>query len=123
MEYRNLGRSGLQVSAVGLGCNNFGMRIDLEQTKAVVEQAIDSGITLFDTADIYGGRGKSEEMLGEALQGQRRNVVIATKFAGPMGDGPLWSGASRATSCRRSTIACGVSARTTSTSTRCTFPT
>jgi aryl-alcohol dehydrogenase-like predicted oxidoreductase len=72
------------------------MRIDLEQTKAVVEQAIDSGITLFDTADIYGGRGKSEQMLGEALQGKRRNVVIATKFAGPMGDGPLWSGASRA---------------------------
>ena len=95
MEYRNLGRSGLQVSAVGLGCNNFGMRCDLEQSKAVVQKAIETGITFFDTADIYGGRGKSEEFLGEALKGQRRNVVVATKFAVPMGDGPLWGGASR----------------------------
>ncbi len=95
MEYRNLGRSGLQVSAVGLGCNNFGMRIDAAQSAEVVHKALDLGITLFDTADIYGGRGKSEEMLGAALAGHRRNAVIATKFAGPMGDGPLWSGASR----------------------------
>ena len=95
MEYRNLGRSGLQVSTVGLGCNNFGMRCDLEQSKAVVQKAIESGINFFDTADIYGGRGKSEEMLGEALKSQRRNVVVATKFAVPMGDGPLWGGASR----------------------------
>ena len=95
MEYKNLGRSGLQVSAVGLGCNNFGMRIDADQTKIVVEKAIEVGITLFDTADIYGGRGKSEEFLGAALKGKRRNVVVATKFAGPMGDGSLWSGGSR----------------------------
>jgi aryl-alcohol dehydrogenase-like predicted oxidoreductase len=95
MEYRNLGRSGLQVSAVGLGCNNFGMRCDLDQSKAVVGQALASGITLFDTADIYGGRGKSEEYLGEALTGHRQNVVIATKFAGPMADGPMHNGASR----------------------------
>ncbi len=95
MEYRNLGRSGLQVSAVGLGCNNFGMRCDEAQTKAVVEKAVELGITFFDTADIYGGRGKSEEYLGKALKPHRRKVVIATKFAGPMGDGPLWSGASR----------------------------
>jgi aryl-alcohol dehydrogenase-like predicted oxidoreductase len=95
MEYKNLGRSGLQVSAVGLGCNNFGMRIDLEQTKAVVAKALEVGINLFDTADIYGGRGKSEEFLGQALKGNRRNAVIATKFTGPMGEGPLWSGASR----------------------------
>ena len=94
MEYRNLGRSGLQVSAVGLGCNNFGMRIDLEQTKLVVQKALDCGITLFDTADIYGG-SKSEEYLGLALAGHRRDAIIATKFAGPMGEGPLWSGASR----------------------------
>ncbi|HYM13942.1 MAG TPA: aldo/keto reductase [Dehalococcoidia bacterium] len=95
MEYKNLGRSGLQVSAVGLGCNNFGMRIDLEQTKAVVGKALELGVTLFDTADIYGGRGKSEEFLGAALAGKRRDVVIATKFSGPMGEGPLWSGGSR----------------------------
>ena len=95
MEYRNLGRSGLQVSAVGLGCNNFGMRIDADQTKGVVEKAIEVGINFFDTADIYGGRGKSEEFLGLALQGHRRNVVLATKFFAPMGEGPLWGGASR----------------------------
>jgi aryl-alcohol dehydrogenase-like predicted oxidoreductase len=95
MEYKNLGRSGLQVSAVGLGCNNFGMRIDQGQTTVVVQRALDLGVTLFDTADIYGGRGKSEEYLGVALQGRRRDAVIATKFAGPMGEGSLWSGASR----------------------------
>jgi aryl-alcohol dehydrogenase-like predicted oxidoreductase len=95
MEYRNLGRSGLQVSAVGLGCNNFGMRIDAEQSKAVVEKAIELGINFFDSADIYGGRGRSEEFLGAAVKGHRRNIVLATKFAGPMGDGPLWGGASR----------------------------
>ncbi len=95
MEYRNLGNSGLQVSAVGLGCNNFGMRCDLEQSKAVVAAALDAGINFFDTADIYGGRGKSEEFLGAALKEHRRNAVIATKFMGPMGEGPLWTGASR----------------------------
>jgi aryl-alcohol dehydrogenase-like predicted oxidoreductase len=95
MEYRNLGRSGLQVSAVGLGCNNFGMRIDAAQTAVVVQKAIDCGINFFDTADIYGGRGKSEEFLGAALQGHRRNVIIATKFTVPMGEGPLWGGGSR----------------------------
>ena len=95
MEYRNLGRSGLQVSVVGLGCNNFGMRCDLDQSKAVVRKAIETGINFFDTADIYGGRGKSEEYLGEALKDHRRNVVVATKFFAPMGEGPLWGGASR----------------------------
>ena len=64
MEFRNLGRSGLKVSLAGLGCcNNFGMRIELEPARAVVHRALDIGVTLFDTADIYGGRGKSEEML------------------------------------------------------------
>jgi aryl-alcohol dehydrogenase-like predicted oxidoreductase len=95
MEYRNLGASGLQVSAVGLGCNNFGRRCDAAQTKTVVDRAIELGVTFFDTADIYGPRGVSEEYLGAALKEHRRNVVIATKFAGPMGDGPLWGGASR----------------------------
>jgi aryl-alcohol dehydrogenase-like predicted oxidoreductase len=95
MEYRNLGNSGLQVSAVGLGCNNFGRRCDAAQTKLVVDKAIDLGVTLFDTADIYGPGGLSEEYLGAAIGDRRRNVVIATKFVGPMGEGPLWSGASR----------------------------
>ncbi len=85
MEFRRLGTSGLKVSEVGLGCNNFGMRMDQEATTAVVGAAIDAGITLFDTADVYGGQGKSEEMLGEALKGRRHEVVLATKFAMPMG--------------------------------------
>jgi aryl-alcohol dehydrogenase-like predicted oxidoreductase len=95
VEYSKLGRSGLQVSILGLGCNNFGRRCDVEQTAAVVHKALELGVTLFDTADIYGPRGVSEEYLGKALQGRRRDVVIATKFVGPMGDGPLWAGASR----------------------------
>ena len=95
MEYRNLGGSGLQVSAVGLGCNNFGRRIDQGQTKAVVDRAIDCGITFFDTADIYGPGGLSEQYLGAALDGRRQQVVIATKFGGPMGEGPMRGGASR----------------------------
>ena len=95
MEYRSLGRSGLEVSVVGLGCNNFGRRMDPDQTREVVQQSIDVGITLFDTADIYGGDGASEEFLGRALEGKRQDVVIATKFAGPMGEGPMRSGASR----------------------------
>lgn len=98
MEYRTLGRSGLKVSAVGLGCNNFGQRCDAAQTKVIVDAAIDHGITLFDTADIYGGQGmagKSEEFLGQALKGKRDKVVVATKFGGPMGQGEYSSGASR----------------------------
>src|SRR5438067_3522910 len=95
MEYRNVGRSGLQVSVTGLGCNNFGRRCDIDQTKAVVGRALELGVTLFDTADIYGPGGLSEEYLGEALKGQRQNVVIATKFAGPTGEGPMRGGASR----------------------------
>jgi len=95
MEYRKLGNSGLQVSLAGLGCNNFGMRIDAEQTRAVVGRALDEGITLFDTADIYGGRGKSEEMLGRALGNRRHEVIVASKFGMPMGDGPYQTGGSR----------------------------
>ncbi len=82
MEYRNLGNSGLQVSLVGLGCNNFGQRLDQAATAAVVNKCIDEGITFFDTADIYGGQGKSEEFLAPVLKPHRRNVVIATKSAG-----------------------------------------
>ena len=95
MEYKNLGRSGLQVPVVGLGCNSFGRRCDQSATSAVVDKALELGVTFFDTADVYGPGGLSEEYLGVALQGKRRDAIIATKFMGPMGDGPLWSGGSR----------------------------
>src|SRR5437899_12399093 len=74
MEYRQLGRSGLTVSALGLGCNNFGMRIDHDLSVADVQQAVEEGITFFDTAELYGG-GKSDEFLG-AQPGQRREAVL-----------------------------------------------
>ena len=80
MRYRPLGNSGLVVSVVGLGCNNFGRRLDVDRTRAVVDAAIDSGITLLDTAETYGGAGRSEEILGEVLAGRREQVVLATKF-------------------------------------------
>jgi len=91
MRYRPLGTSGLVVSAVGLGCNNFGSRLDLAGTRAVIDAAIDCGITLLDTADTYGGGGRSEELIGEVLAGRRDQVVLATKFghqAADMGFGP-----------------------------------
>jgi aryl-alcohol dehydrogenase-like predicted oxidoreductase len=87
MRARRLGTEGPEVSVVGLGCNNFGMRVDLEGTRAVVDAALDAGVTLFDTADIYGGQGGSESFLGEVLAGRRDRVVLATKFGGDMGDG------------------------------------
>ena len=87
MRTRRLGREGPEVSVVGLGCNNFGMRVDLEGTRAVVDAALDAGVTLIDTADIYGGNGGSESFLGEVLEGRRERVVLATKFGGDMGDG------------------------------------
>lgn len=80
MRYLSLGSSGLQVSAVGLGCNNFGGRLDAQATRAVVDAALEAGITLLDTADIYGGGGGSERHLGQALKGRRDQVVLATKF-------------------------------------------
>ena len=95
MEYRNLGNSGLKVSAVGLGCNNFGIRNNAEQTREIVHCALDEGITLFDTADIYGNRGGSEDLLGKALAERRREVIVATKFGMSMGDGPYMRGGSR----------------------------
>jgi aryl-alcohol dehydrogenase-like predicted oxidoreductase len=91
MRYRTLGDSGLLVSVVGLGCNNFGGRIDVNAARAVVDAAIDVGITLFDTADIYGKDGGSELALGEVLAGRRDKVVLATKFGNQradMGYGP-----------------------------------
>ena len=95
MEYRNLGRSGLRVSAVGLGCNNFGGRIDLEATRAVIGKALDVGITLFDTADVYGERGGSETCMGQVLGDDRKRIVLATKFGMPMDDGGQSQGGSR----------------------------
>ena len=95
MEYRNLGSSGLRVSLVGLGCNNFGMRLDLEQTRAVVDRAFDLGITLFDTADMYGGRGGSEAQLGKILGHRRKDIVLASKFGMAMSDDGTKIGASR----------------------------
>jgi aryl-alcohol dehydrogenase-like predicted oxidoreductase len=81
MSYRRLGDSGLVVSVVGIGCNNFGRKLDLDGTRAVVDAALDAGITLFDTADIYGTpHGQSEKLLGAALKGRRAEVVLATKF-------------------------------------------
>ncbi len=78
MRYRALGQSGLLVSVVGLGCNNFGGRLDVDGTRAVVDAAIDAGITLFDTSDTYGGPGGSERALGEVLGSRRDQVVLAT---------------------------------------------
>jgi len=95
MEYRNLGSSGLRVSLVGLGCNNFGMRLEIEQTRAVVDRAFDLGITLFDTADMYGGRGGSETQLGKILGHRRKDIVLASKFGMAMSDDGTKIGASR----------------------------
>ena len=81
---RELG--GLSVSAVGLGCNNFGRRVDLDGTRAVVDAALDAGVNFLDTADIYGGQGGSETLLGEVLRGRRERIVLATKFGMDMGD-------------------------------------
>jgi aryl-alcohol dehydrogenase-like predicted oxidoreductase len=85
MRYRQLGTSGLTVSVVGLGGNNFGNRCDLEQTRAVVDGALEQGVTLLDTADTYGGGGGSETFLGQILENRRDRVVLATKFGSPMG--------------------------------------
>ena len=74
MILRNLGKSGLRVSLVGLGCNNFGQRMDLESSRAVIHKGLDAGITLFDTADVYGGRGARAAWLGQALRRVNRIV-------------------------------------------------
>src|SRR5688572_6800357 len=95
MEIRNLGKSGLRVSLVGLGCNNFGGRLDIAATRRVVDRAIECGITLFDTADSYGNRGGSESQLGEILGERRKRIVLATKFSSPMDDAQMMKGASR----------------------------
>jgi len=94
MEYRQLGHSGLEVSLVGLGTNNFGRRCDQAQSAAVLDQALESGINFIDTANIYSA-GESETHIGHWLQGKRDQVLIATKFGMDMGDGPMQQGGSR----------------------------
>jgi aryl-alcohol dehydrogenase-like predicted oxidoreductase len=96
MMKRALGSTGLQVSALGLGCNNFGGRLDSERTRLVVDAAIAAGITFIDTADAYGNRGGSERLLGETLGNRRKDVVLATEFALPMDEAGRLKGASRA---------------------------
>jgi aryl-alcohol dehydrogenase-like predicted oxidoreductase len=95
VQQRTIGSSDLRVSAVGLGCNNFGGRIDFEATRRVVHKALDLGITLFDTADVYGERGGSEDYLGQILGQRRKDIVLATKFGMPMDDEGRLKGASR----------------------------
>lgn len=95
MRFRQLGNSGLTVSEVGLGCNNFGVRCDFEQSKEVIYSALDSGINFFDTADMYGDRGGSETFMGEILKGRREEIVLATKFGMEMGTGDVALGSKR----------------------------
>ncbi len=94
MEYRRIGRSGLKVSEICLGTMTFGASVDEAEAKRIVNLALDAGITFFDTADGY-SLGRSEEILGQALKGRRREAVVATKFFNPMGPGPNDSGMSR----------------------------
>jgi aryl-alcohol dehydrogenase-like predicted oxidoreductase len=90
MRTREIGRSGLQASVVGLGCNNFGGRIGEDASRAVIDAALEAGVTFFDTADVYGNGGGSEEIIGRALEGRRDQVVLATKFghSEPAGGSP-----------------------------------
>lgn len=94
MEYRQLGNSGLQVSTIGLGTNNFGMRLDAAKTALIISHAVDVGINMIDTSNSY-GKGLSEEFIGKALKGRRDQVVLATKVSSRMGEGPNNSGNSR----------------------------
>jgi len=95
VQQRNLGRSGLQVSVVGLGCNTFGAKVDVPGAKLIVQRALDLGITFFDTADSYGGMGGSETCLGAALGERRKDIVLATKFANAMDKAGTLRGGSR----------------------------
>ena len=96
MKKNNLGPSGLSISVVGLGCNNFGGRIGIDETRAVVDRALELGINFFDTADVYGNKGGSEDCLGQVMGERRKDIILATKFAMPMSDDPTMRGASRA---------------------------
>jgi len=94
MEYRRLGNSGLLVSSMGLGTNNFGARIDEARTAEILEKALDLGVTMIDTADVY-GKGQSETLIGKILGGRRQQVVLATKFGMAFSDSPYERGGSR----------------------------
>jgi aryl-alcohol dehydrogenase-like predicted oxidoreductase len=94
MEYRKLGNSGLKVSQIGLGGNPFGQFIDETTSIAVINHALDMGVTFIDTSDLYGA-GKSEEFIGKAIKNKRSQVIIATKFGVPIGKGPNEGGGSR----------------------------
>ena len=94
MEYRQLGKSGVRVSLVGVGTNQFGGKVNQAGVTEIVAQALDSGINFFDTADVYTG-GRSEETLGVALKGRWHEAVLATKVFHPKGNGPNDRGASR----------------------------
>ena len=91
MEHRLLGNSGLKVPVVGLGCNNFGGRLDPKETALVLNECIEEGLNFFDTANVYGG-GLSEDYMGKALKGKRHEVLLATKAGMSVGDGPNESG-------------------------------
>ena len=95
MELRGLGRSDLQVSLVGIGCNNFGGRIPHADARAVLHAALDAGVTLFDTSDNYGNRGGSERFLGAELGARRNDIVLASKFGMPMDDEGKMKGGTR----------------------------
>ena len=95
MQHRKLGSSSLRVSAVGLGCNNFGRNVDRDTARAVIHKALDMGVTLFDTGDVYGKRGGSETIIGDVLGARRKDVVIATKFGRPMDAEGKLQGSSR----------------------------
>ncbi|MFC1946272.1 aldo/keto reductase [Chloroflexota bacterium] len=94
MEYRRLGNSGLRISEIGLGCNSFGMRTDEASSVNIVQQALETGINFFDTAELY-GQGLSETYVGKALKGKRSEVIIATKTGHPVVTGPNVQGGSR----------------------------
>jgi aryl-alcohol dehydrogenase-like predicted oxidoreductase len=96
MDIRNVGASGLRVSAIGLGCNNFGRPVDLAGSRAVIHKALDLGITFFDCGDVYGRRGGAETILGEVLGERRKDIVLVTKFGRPMdAEGKLKGGSRR----------------------------
>jgi aryl-alcohol dehydrogenase-like predicted oxidoreductase len=95
MQLRNVGKSGLRVSAIGLGCNNFGRPVDLEGSRAIIHKALDLGVTLLDCGDVYGRRGGAEKILGEVLGSRRKDIVLVTKFGRPMDSEGRLKGGSR----------------------------
>jgi aryl-alcohol dehydrogenase-like predicted oxidoreductase len=94
VELRRLGASGLKVSSIGLGGNPFGSTVDGNEAVSLINHALDRGVTFIDTADIY-ARGRSEELIGQAIAGRRHDVILATKLMQPMGEGPYMGGLSR----------------------------